>query len=64
MMAKAMEKEGLKLTHVIGPDTAHKYHPDAIPEINKRIDAIVESGQPRHAEGGQVRDVHAEVQHV
>ena len=44
VMSTAMAREGLDLVHIIGPKTAHSYHPDAKVEINKRIDAIVERG--------------------
>jgi pimeloyl-ACP methyl ester carboxylesterase len=47
MMAKAMANEGLTLTHIIGPKTTHKYHPDSKVEINKLIDAIVAKGKER-----------------
>lgn len=45
VMAREMKKEGLELTHIIGPQTEHKYHPDAIPEINRRLDSIVNKGR-------------------
>jgi pimeloyl-ACP methyl ester carboxylesterase len=45
MMAKALAAEGIELTHIIGPQTAHKYHPQAKQEINRRIDSIVERGR-------------------
>jgi pimeloyl-ACP methyl ester carboxylesterase len=45
MMAKALEKEGLKLTHLIGPNTGHSYHPEAKKELNRRVDAIVARGR-------------------
>jgi Prolyl oligopeptidase family len=51
VMAREMKKEGIELTHIIGPKTEHKYHPDSIPEINKRIDSIVAKGRdpiPKH----------------
>jgi pimeloyl-ACP methyl ester carboxylesterase len=51
MMAKAVAAEGLELTHIIGPKTAHSYHPEAKKEINRRLDAIVTLGRnpvPRH----------------
>ncbi len=50
-MAEAMEKVGLSLTHIIGPQTGHKYHPAAREEVNRRIDSIVTRGRervPRH----------------
>ena len=45
MMAKAMLAENLVLTHVIGPQTRHAYHPAAKQEINRRIDTIAERGR-------------------
>jgi pimeloyl-ACP methyl ester carboxylesterase len=44
-MAKAMRTEKLELTHVIGPQTKHAYHPAAKQEINRRIDSIAERGR-------------------
>jgi dienelactone hydrolase len=44
-MAKAMAAEGMTMTHVIGPNTAHRYHPDAKVTINQLIDAIAERGR-------------------
>jgi predicted peptidase len=43
-MAAGMSKEGLELVHIIGPKTAHSYHPQAKIEINRRIDALAERG--------------------
>jgi len=45
IMASALSAEGLTLTHIIGPNTAHRYHPDAKAEINRRIDSIVGLGR-------------------
>lgn len=45
MMDKAMQAEGLSLVHIIGPKTAHAYHPDAKVEINRRIDRIAAQGR-------------------
>ena len=45
VMARELKKEGIELTHIIGPNTEHKYHPDSIPEINRRIDSIVAKGR-------------------
>ncbi len=45
MMAVALKKEGMELTHVIGPKTAHAYEPNAKKEVSRRIDAIVEQGR-------------------
>ncbi len=45
IMAAALQAEGMELTHIIGPDTAHAYHPEAKEEIDRRIDAIVARGR-------------------
>jgi Prolyl oligopeptidase family len=45
MMAKALKMEGMELTHIIGPKTAHTYHPEAKKEINRRIDLIAAQGR-------------------
>jgi hypothetical protein len=45
IMAAALSHEGISLVHVIGPQTAHKYHPAAKEEINRRIDALVAVGR-------------------
>jgi pimeloyl-ACP methyl ester carboxylesterase len=45
IMAKRLNDKGMTLTHIIGPKTGHRYHPDAKAEINRRIDAIVERGR-------------------
>src|SRR5256885_1315470 len=41
VMEKAMAEEGMRLTRVIGPQTPHRYHPDAKVEIDRTLDAIV-----------------------
>lgn len=45
IMARYLEAEGLRMTHIIGPQTAHKYHPDAKVEIDRRLDAIAAIGR-------------------
>ena len=52
-MARALEKEGLSLTHIIGPKTAHAYEPGAKAEINRRINILAARG--RTAPGGPSR---------
>jgi hypothetical protein len=44
-MAKALEAEGIKLVHVIGPKTGHRYEPQAKEEINRRSDTIMSLGR-------------------
>src|SRR4051812_10381017 len=45
MMARAASAEGIQLVHIIGPQTAHRYHPQAREEINRRIDSIAGLGK-------------------
>lgn len=45
MMAIALADEGMTMTHIIGPQTAHRYHPAAKEEINRRIDSIAAKGR-------------------
>ncbi len=45
MMAAAMQREGLDLVHIIGPNTAHKYEPKAKLEVARRVDALAEHGR-------------------
>ncbi|MEO6724740.1 MAG: prolyl oligopeptidase family serine peptidase [Blastocatellia bacterium] len=45
MMEQAMASEGLRLTRIIGPKTAHSYHPDSKVEIDRILDAIAERGR-------------------
>ncbi len=45
IMARAMQQEGLELTHIIGPGAKHEYHPQAKEELNRRIDSIVAKGR-------------------
>ena len=45
IMAKALADEGMKLTHIIGPQTRHAYHPQSKIEINRRMDEIAARGR-------------------
>lgn len=45
IMARYLEPEGIALTHVIGPKTPHRYHPDSKVEIDRRLDAIAARGR-------------------
>lgn len=45
MMAKALAEEGIELTHLIGPQTAHRYHPETKNELDRRIDSIAAVGR-------------------
>lgn len=45
VMATAMSKVGLDLTHIIGPKMGHSYDAASKKEINRRIDSIAELGR-------------------
>lgn len=45
LMEEALKKEGIRMTHIIGPKTGHKYEPKARDTVEKRVDAAVESGR-------------------
>ena len=45
MMAKALAAEGMQMTHIIGPQTRHAYHPLSKIEINRRLDEIAARGR-------------------
>jgi pimeloyl-ACP methyl ester carboxylesterase len=45
IMASYLEKEGIAMTHIIGPNTPHRYHPDSKIEIDRRLDQIAERGR-------------------
>ena len=47
MMEEALEREGMKLAHVIGPDTGHRYHPEAKKEVEQRVDQLAAIGRQR-----------------
>ena len=44
IMLRYAAQEGRSFTHIIGPDTAHKYHPDAKPVIEKFIEVALSHG--------------------
>jgi dienelactone hydrolase len=44
-MEIAARDEGFSLTHIIGPKTGHKYHPDAKLDVAQRIDRIAALGR-------------------
>ncbi|WP_009959251.1 prolyl oligopeptidase family serine peptidase [Verrucomicrobium spinosum] len=47
IMDRFLKAEGLDLTHIIGPQTAHKIHPDSLVEIERRLADIVALGRNR-----------------
>ena len=45
LMAEALKKEGIELTHIIGPKTAHSFERGAKAEVARRIDSIARIGR-------------------
>lgn len=45
VMEQALAKENLRMVHIIGPNTAHSYHPASKVEIDRLLDPIVERGR-------------------
>ena len=48
VMEKAFQQNGRKLTHLIGPGTDHKYHPETLRELQSQIQTIVAKGRDRY----------------
>jgi hypothetical protein len=47
VMDRELKKEGLDMIHIIGPQTAHKLHPDSLIEIERRLADITAKGRER-----------------
>lgn len=47
IMVESAAKYGITLPHVIGPDTAHKLHPDSKKIISDRLNELAEKGRNR-----------------
>lgn len=45
VMEKALDKVGIEMTHVIGPDTAHKIYADSKIEIESRMERLARNGR-------------------
>ncbi|QEG41714.1 prolyl oligopeptidase family serine peptidase [Roseimaritima ulvae] len=45
MMEAALRQERIRLTHVIGPQTAHTIHPDSMEVIERKMDSLAEMGR-------------------
>jgi hypothetical protein len=45
MMTKALAEEGIELTHIIGPKTAHQIHPQSKVEIERRMKSLAKAGR-------------------
>ncbi len=47
-MAAALAREDMNMTHIIGPNTPHRYHPDSKVDIDRRLDAIAAAGREEY----------------
>jgi hypothetical protein len=47
IMEKYLRMEDIEMTHIIGPQTAHKIHPDSLVEVEKRLADIAAVGRNR-----------------
>ncbi|MBL9115131.1 MAG: hypothetical protein JNJ83_08985 [Verrucomicrobiaceae bacterium] len=47
IMEKALLAEQMEMVHIIGPQTAHKIHPDSLKEIERRLAEIAALGRDR-----------------
>ncbi len=45
VMAEALDKDGIALTHIIGPKTKHAYEPAAKREVERRMASLARSGR-------------------
>jgi len=45
LMERTLQDRGIKLTHLIGPQTAHKLHPESKIEIEQRLTELANSGR-------------------
>jgi hypothetical protein len=45
IMIRYAEKEGVNIPHIIGPQTAHKYHPESKPKIEEFVTAAATKGR-------------------
>jgi len=45
VMAEAIAEKGMRLTHIIGPETKHSIHPAAKAIISAKLDALAEVGR-------------------
>lgn len=45
VMVAAAAKEGLRLVHLVGPETAHAFHPETLAEIEGRLSSIAARGR-------------------
>ena len=47
VMAEALLRKGVELTHIIGPGTKHQYHPESRREVERRMADLARLGRDR-----------------
>jgi predicted esterase len=47
VMEEAFREHGKTLSHIIGPNTEHKYHPDSLVQLLDQLAKAVEAGRPK-----------------
>ena len=47
VMDEALKAEDVRLLHIIGPETGHKYHPEAAREVDRRLASLAVLGRKR-----------------
>lgn len=45
VMDRELTKEGIRMRHIIGPDTPHRYHPESRVQIDEAMNAIADRGR-------------------
>lgn len=45
IMEQALAREGMHLTHLVGPQTKHTIHPDSLSEIETRLASLAKTGR-------------------
>jgi pimeloyl-ACP methyl ester carboxylesterase len=55
VMEEAFQQEGRTLTHLIGPGVEHKYEPETLKELLRRVDAVVAKGQDKSPDEVQLQ---------
>jgi dienelactone hydrolase len=48
IMEQALDEAGMRLRHIIGPGTAHSYHPDSAAEVERSMDSLAELGRDHY----------------
>ena len=61
IMGRHLKKEGLILTHLIGPKTAHKYEPETKKKLSRRFDELVAPGKDLGSQKSSIHHLDPEI---